>query len=125
LHIGHAGGELAVFTALQEHPRRHQKHDDGRGEFSAAENYLPEDLGGLVPAQWLDMNRRWRPSDTPEGRLLLAVLAQAVIDLREGTMLERRSAENWLMRREEGFEAICELFGFDAEAVRRKLLKEK
>jgi hypothetical protein len=101
------------------------KPKDGRGEFSAAENYLPDDLGAIVPSQWLDMHRRWRPSDTPEGRLLLAVLAQAVIDLREGTMLERRSAENWLIRREEGFEAICELFGFDPDAIRKKLLAEE
>ena len=103
------------------------KREDGRGRerSTANEFYLPDDIGAIVPAQWLDMNRCWRPSDTPEGRLLLAILAQAVIDLREGTMLERRSAKNWLARRGEGFEAICELFGFDPDAIRKKLLEEK
>ncbi|HTM10962.1 MAG TPA: hypothetical protein VL754_21465 [Verrucomicrobiae bacterium] len=100
------------------------KRDDGRGEFSAAINYLPDEIGAIVPAQWKDIHRPWRPSDAPEGRLLLAILEQALIDLREGTMLERRSAKNWLLRPGEGFDAICELFGFDADAIRKKLLAE-
>lgn len=96
-----------------------------RGKVAAAlAHYLPEDIGSITPSQWLDINRPERPSDTPEGQLMLAILAQALIDYREGTVLERRSAENWFVRRGEGFEAICELVGIDPERVRKAVLKE-
>jgi hypothetical protein len=97
-----------------------------RRNFAAAlSHYLPEDIGPIMPSQWLDINRPERPSDTPEGQLMLAVLAQALIDYREGTLLERRSAENWFLRRDEGFEAICELVGVDPDRVRKAVLEEE
>jgi hypothetical protein len=93
---------------------------DSRRKF--ASHYLPEDIGPITPSQWLDMNRPLRPSDTPEGQLMVAVLAQALIDFREGTLLQRRSAQNWFLRRGEGFEAICELLGVDPDRVRTAVL---
>ena len=97
-----------------------------RHKFSTAlDCYLPDDIGPIVPSQWVDINRPWRPADAPEGQLMLAILAQALIDYREGTILERRSAENWFARSGEGFEAICELLDINPGRVRQAIIKEK
>jgi hypothetical protein len=86
--------------------------------------YLPSDLGIIVPSQWLDLHRRWRPCDSPEGQLMLAVLAQALADYRQGTILERRSAKNWFSRRGEAFDFTCELIGVDADRVRKAIFSK-
>jgi hypothetical protein len=84
--------------------------------------YLPTDLGIIVTSQWTDLNRRHRPCDSPEGQLMLAVLAQALADYRQGTVLERRSARNWFSRRGEGFDFTCELIGVDPDRARKAIL---
>jgi hypothetical protein len=86
------------------------------------EPYLPNDLGMIVPRQWADLHRRCRPCDSPEGQLMLAVLAQALVDYREGNLLERRSAKNWFSRRGEGFDFTCELLGVDPDRARKSIL---
>jgi hypothetical protein len=53
---------------------------------------------------------------------MLAVLAQALVDYREGNLLERRSAKNWFSRRAEGFEFTCELLGVDPNRARNSIL---
>jgi hypothetical protein len=92
---------------------------------AAFDSYLPDDIGPIVPSQWVDINRPWRPSDSPEGQLMLAIFMQALIDFREGTMLERRSAKNWFLRRGEGFDATCELMHVDAGRVRNAVLERQ
>jgi hypothetical protein len=89
---------------------------------SAAAPYLPIDLGIIVPSQWADLHRCYRPCDSPEGQLMLAVLAQALADYRQGTVLERRSAKNWFSRRGEGFDLTCELIGVDPDRARKTIL---
>src|ERR1044072_8790599 len=89
---------------------------------AAPEPYLPNDLGMIVPRQWADLPRRCRPCDPPEGQLMLAVLAQALVDYREGTLLERRSAKNWFSRRGEGFDFTCEVLGVDPDRARKSIL---
>jgi hypothetical protein len=53
---------------------------------------------------------------------MLAVLAQALVDYREGNLLERRSAKNWFSRRGEGFDFTCELLGVDPDRARKSIL---
>lgn len=91
---------------------------------SAPELYLPHDLGIIVPSQWAELHRRCRPCDSPEGQLMLAVLAQALVDFRQGTTLEQRSAKNWFLRHGEGFELTCELIGVDPDRVRKAIFSE-
>jgi hypothetical protein len=91
---------------------------------SAPALYLPADLGIIVPSQWADLHRRWRPCDSPEGQLMLAVLAQALVDYRHGTILERRSAKNWFSRRGEAFDFTCELIGVDPDRVRNAIVSK-
>jgi hypothetical protein len=88
------------------------------------ELYLPNDFGIIVPRQWADLHRRCRPCDSPEGQLMVAVLAQALVDYRAGNVLERRSAKNWLSRRGEGFDFTCELLGVDPDRARTAILSQ-
>lgn len=92
------------------------------GAKAASELYLPTDLGIIVPRQWADIHRRCRPCDSAEGQLILAVFAQALVDYREGNLLERRSAKNWFSRRGEGFDFTCGLLGVDPDRARKSIL---
>jgi len=91
---------------------------------SSPELYLPNDLGIIVPRQWADLHRRCRPCDSPEGQLMLAVLAQALVDYREGNVLERRSAKNWFSRRGEAFDFTCELLSVDPDRARKWIFSQ-
>ncbi len=55
---------------------------------------------------------------------MLAVLAQALVDYRNGTILERRSAKNWFSRRGEAFDFTCELIGVDPDRVRKAIISK-
>ncbi len=90
----------------------------------AQAHYLPSDLGPIVAVQWADLHRRSGLCDSPEGQLMLAVLAQALSDYRTGSVLERRSAKNWFSRRGEGFDETCELLGIDPERARQAIFSD-
>ena len=111
-------GRQSMPNAFRGAPRQ------ATGMCSAPELYLPHDLEIIVPSQWADLHRRYRPCDSPEGQLMLAVLAQALVDFRQGTTLERRSAKNWFSRRGEGFELTCELLGVDPDSARKAIFSE-
>jgi hypothetical protein len=67
---------------------------------------------------------------SPERRLFIAVLSQAVHDAFSNHVpeLEKRQAQAWLMSNSEDFKNICELSGRDSEYVltkiRRKILEK-
>ncbi len=67
---------------------------------------------------------------SPERRLFIAVLSQAVHDAFSTHVpkLEKRQAQAWLMSNSEDFKNICELSGRDSEYVltkiRRKILEK-
>ncbi len=67
---------------------------------------------------------------SPERRLFIAVLSQAVHDAFSNHVpeLEKRQAQAWLMGNSKDFKNICELSGRDSEYVltktRRKILEK-
>tara|TARA_Y100000401_G_scaffold94368_1_gene80836 strand:+ start:877 stop:1245 length:369 start_codon:yes stop_codon:yes gene_type:complete len=67
---------------------------------------------------------------SPERRLFVAVLSQAVHDAFSSHVpgLEKRQAQAWLMSNSEDFKEICELSGRDSNYVltkiRRKILEK-
>jgi len=67
---------------------------------------------------------------SPERRLFIAVLSQAVHDAFASHVpkLEKRQAQTWLMSNSKDFKEICELSGRDSEYVltkiRRKILEK-
>ena len=67
---------------------------------------------------------------SPERRLFIAVLSQAVHDAFASHVpkLEKQKAQSWLMSNSEDFKNICELSGRDSEYVltkiRRKILEK-
>ncbi len=67
---------------------------------------------------------------SPERRLFIAVLSQAVHDAFSNHVpeLEKRQAQAWLMSNSKDFKEICELSGRDSEYVltkiRRKILEK-
>ena len=67
---------------------------------------------------------------TPERKLFIAVLSQAVHDAFSSHVpkLEKRQAQAWLMGNSKDFKEICELSGRNSryvfEKIRRKILKD-
>ena len=67
---------------------------------------------------------------TPERKLFIAVLSQAVHDAFSSHVpkLEKQQAQAWLMGNSKDFRDICELSGRDSryvfEKIRRKILKD-
>ena len=58
-----------------------------------------------------------------ERRLWLAVVMQAVVDWRNGTLKSRRLAQQFLFGKADDFEIVCTNAGLDANHLRSKLLK--
>lgn len=58
-----------------------------------------------------------------ERRLWLAVVVQAVEEWRDGTLRDRRLAQQFLFDDSNDFQAVCANAGLDAENLRSKLLK--
>ena len=94
----------------------------GSGRESLSDTFVPE---ALLPEQYFD---RWaaRASQSPEKRLMFAVLLDAVIQLRGRNEKDAAEAEAWI--RESGedspfaFRNICEALGIDADYLGRGLL---
>ena len=63
---------------------------------------------------------------SPERRLFIAVLSQAVHDAFSNHVpgLEKRKAQAWLMSNSEDFKSICELSGRDSEYVLKKIRRK-
>ena len=63
---------------------------------------------------------------SPERRLFVAVLSQAVHDAFSNHVpgLEKRQAQAWLMSNSEDFKSICELSGRDSEYVLKKIRRK-
>ena len=63
---------------------------------------------------------------SPERRLFIAVLSQAVHDAFSNHVpeLEKRQAQAWLMSNSEDFKSICELSGRDSEYVLKKIRRK-
>ena len=68
--------------------------------------------------------------DSPERRLFIAVLSQAIHDAfaEHVPCLEKQKAQTWLMSNSEDFKDICELSGRNSsyvlEKIRRKILEK-
>ncbi len=79
----------------------------------------------LEPSQWFD---RFIPDffDVPEHRLLLAVLSDAVRQLREGVS-QRAEVVRWIKGHDARipFRALCEGLRIDADALARRLIAPK
>jgi hypothetical protein len=58
-----------------------------------------------------------------ERRLWLAVVVQAVEEWRNGTLRNRRKAQEFLFDHQQDFEVVCANAGLDPENLRTKLLK--
>jgi hypothetical protein len=58
-----------------------------------------------------------------ERRLWLAVVMQAVEEWRNGTLRNRRHAQEFLFDNTRDFEAVCANAGLDASSLRSRLLK--
>lgn len=58
-----------------------------------------------------------------ERRLWLAVVVQAVEEWRDGTLRDKRLAQQFLFDDSNDFQAVCANAGLDAENLRSKLLK--
>ena len=63
---------------------------------------------------------------SPERRLFVAVLSQAVHDAFSNHVpgLEKRQAQAWLMSNSEDFKSICELSGRDSKYVLKKIRRK-
>ena len=63
---------------------------------------------------------------SPERRLFIAVLSQAVHDAFASHVpkLEKQKAQSWLMSNSEDFKNICELSGRDSEYVLKKIRRK-
>ncbi len=63
---------------------------------------------------------------SPERRLFIAVLSQAVHDAFSNHVpeLEKRQAQAWLMSNSKDFKEICELSGRDSEYVLKKIRRK-
>jgi len=95
----------------------------GSGRDSLPDTFVPE---ALLPEQYFD---RWaaRASDSPEKRLMFAVLLDAVIQLQGRNQKEAAEAEDWIRGTdcEESpfsFRNICEALGIEAEYLAHGLL---
>lgn len=95
--------------------------DSVLGRLFVSDALLPSQFAGRVGAC----------RNTPEARLRLAVVEQAIADARDassGGAADRRRADalRWLCDTEQGwpysFAALCEAFGWDAERVRAAVL---
>ena len=66
------------------------------------------------------------PSDTPERRLVFAVLLDAILQLRRGDAAVAVDAEQWIRDEIEdvpiSFSLACEVLGFEAQNLARGLL---
>ena len=92
---------------------------------------LAEQLGGMPTRRGeLDMNIAGNVSfcraDEIEGpigekRMWLAVLLQAVEDLRSNRISAQREAENFLFRNQEDFETVCAGAGIESSSFRARL----
>jgi len=95
----------------------------GSGRDSLPDTFVPE---ALLPEQYFD---RWaaRASDSPEKRLMFAVLLDAVIQLQGRNQKDAAEAEEWI-RAEHGdespfsFRNICEALGIETGYLARGLL---
>ena len=95
----------------------------GSGRDGLPDTFVPE---AVLPEQYFD---RWaaRASDTPEKRLMFAVLLDAVIQLQGRNASEAAEVEEWI-RGTTGadtpfsFQNICEALGIDATYLARGLL---
>ena len=58
-----------------------------------------------------------------ERHLWTAVIALALEDWRNGTLRERREAQQFIFEDHEDFERACSLAGLDRETLRSRLLK--
>ncbi len=81
----------------------------------------------LLPVQLLDRVRpHW--SLSPERRLMLAVLADAIVRLRRGGAA-RATEERWILARGHAspfaFTNICDALGIDAARLARRLLASR
>ncbi len=78
----------------------------------------------LLPVQWLD-SLRPHAARTPEQRLLLAVLADAIVQLNRGGVA-REAEEQWIRAADSAspfaFASICDALGIDADYLARTLL---
>ena len=95
----------------------------GSGRDSLPDTFVPE---ALLPEQYFD---RWaaRASDSPEKRLMFAVLLDAVIQLQGRNQKDAAEAEDWIRGTdcEESpfsFHNICEALGIEAGYLARGLL---
>ena len=77
----------------------------------------------ILPAQHFD---RTGASDTPERRLVFAVLLDAILQLRRGDAAVAVDAEQWIRDEIEdvpiSFPQACEVLGFEARNLARGLL---
>jgi len=95
----------------------------GSGKDGLPDTFVPE---AVLPEQYFD---RWaaRASDTPEKRLMFAVLLDAVIQLQGRNATDVAEVEEWI-RGTTGddtpfsFRNICEALGIDPTYLRRGLL---
>ena len=95
----------------------------GSGRDTLPDTFVPE---ALLPEQYFD---RWaaRASDSPEKRLMFAVLLDAVIQLQGRNQKDAAEAEEWIRGTdcEESpfsFRNICEALGINPTYLRRGLL---
>jgi hypothetical protein len=103
--------------------RRVEAEDSGVSWHDAADASVPDTL---LPDQYFD-RLAVRACDTPEKRLMFAVLLDAVIQLQRRNSAGATEAEIWI-RGEEGddtpfsFPNVCEALGLDATYLSRGLL---
>jgi hypothetical protein len=94
----------------------------GSGRDSLSDTFVPE---ALLPEQYFD---RWsaRASESPEKRLMFAVLLDAVIQLQGRNQKDASEAEAWIRDTAEDspftFRNICEALGIAPECLARGLL---
>jgi hypothetical protein len=80
----------------------------------------------LLPVQFFD---RSRAADSPEKRLIFAVLLDAILELLRGDAKIAVDAERWIRDEVEdvpiSFAAACEALGVEAENLARDLLSRR
>jgi hypothetical protein len=80
----------------------------------------------LLPVQFFD---RTRAADSPEKRLIFAVLLDAILQLLRGNEKTAVDAERWIRDEIEdvpiSFAAACEALGVEAENLARDLLSRR
>jgi hypothetical protein len=69
------------------------------------------------------MQGSFTPDSISERRLWLAVVMQAVEEWRNGTLRNRRKAQEFIFDNSHDFEMVCANAGLDAENLRSRLLK--